>query len=99
MDITYQGKIGIKGLKLECTSLNLAINTIVVNNLTGDYKFTLKKFEAKPQGAVSLPIYEFLLDEGDLLVDDSIYALKKGDYLELLSDIADTTYYIEASSV
>ena len=41
------------------------------------------------------PIYEFTLDEGDSVRDTNPYVLLKGSYLQLISDVAGTTYYIK----
>jgi hypothetical protein len=42
-------------------------------------------------------MYRFELDAGDSIRDNEGYILSKGDYLELLSDAIDTTFYISAT--
>jgi hypothetical protein len=42
-------------------------------------------------------MYRFELDAGDSIRDNEQYILSKGDYLELLSDAVDTTFYISAT--
>ena len=94
MNVIYQGKVdAIDGTRIVCTTDKLTISSIVINNLDSNYIFTLNRFETGP-GIHSVPMYKFELDAGDSIRDNEGYILSKGDYLELLSDVIDTTFYI-----
>jgi len=48
-------------------------------------------------GIHKIPIYELSLDAGDSIRDTESYILFEGDYIQLISDVAGTTYYIRAT--
>jgi hypothetical protein len=97
INVIYQGKVDIvDGTRIVCTTNKLSITSIVINNLDSNYTFTLNRFETGP-GIHSVPMYRFELDAGDSIRDNEGYILSKGDYLELLSDAIDTTFYISGT--
>jgi hypothetical protein len=97
MNIIYQGKIALDGsTKITCTTTSLTIDTIIINNLDSNYVLNLNRFENGP-GIHVVPIYELSLDAGDSIRDTEQYILGKDDYIQLISDVADTTYYIKAT--
>jgi hypothetical protein len=97
MNIIYQGKIALDGsTKITCTTTSLTITTIIINNLGSNYVLNLNRFENGP-GIHVVPIYELSLDAGDSIRDTEQYILGKDDYIQLISDVADTTYYIKAT--
>ena len=97
MNIIYQGKIALDGsTKITCTTTSLTIDTIIINNLDSNYVLNLNRFENGP-GIHIVPIYELSLDAGDSIRDTEQYILGKDDYIQLISNVADTTYYIKAT--
>ena len=97
MNIIYQGKIALDGsTKITCTTTSLTIDTIIINNLDSNYVLNLNRFENGP-GIHVVPIYELSLDAGDSIRDTEQYILGKDDYIQLISDVPDTTYYIKAT--
>lgn len=95
MNVTFQGTLGsgCSGQRIVCTTTSLTINDISINNSSA-YTFTLNKFTSG-QGVIL--IYTFDLDAGDNVRDNETYILNNGDYLELISSIPGTTYYISAN--
>jgi hypothetical protein len=97
MEIVYQGKIALDGsTRITCTTTSLTITTIIINNLGSNYVLNFNRFENGP-GIHVVPIYELSLDAGDSIRDTEQYILGKDDYIQLISDVADTTYYIKAT--
>lgn len=97
MNIIYQGHVATDGsTKITCTTTSLVINTIIINNLDSNYVFTLNRFMTGP-GIHEVPIYEFTLDQGDSIRDLEIYSLDNGNYLQLISNVPGTTFYISAT--
>lgn len=97
MNIIYQGHVATDGsTKITCTTTSLVINSIIINNLDSNYVFTLNRFMTGP-GIHEVPIYEFTLDQGDSIRDLETYSLENGNYLQLISDVPGTTFYISAT--
>ena len=97
MNVVYQGRVETDGsTKIICTNTSLTINTIIINNLDSNYVFNLNRFETGP-GIHIVPIYELSLDAGDSIRDTESYILSNGDYMQLISDVPGTTYYIKAT--
>ncbi len=96
MNVIYQGKVALDGsTKIICTTTSLTITTIIINNLDSNYVLNFNRFENGP-GIHVVPIYELSLDAGDSIRDTEEYILGKDDYIQLISDVPDTTYYIKA---
>ena len=97
MEVIYQGNVALDcSTRITCTTTSLTINTIIINNLGSNYVFNLNRFETGP-GIHIVPIYELSLDAGDSIRDTESYMLSNGDYIQLISDVAGTTYYIRAT--
>ena len=97
MEVIYQGRVETDGsTKITCTTSSLTINTIVINNLDSNYIFNLNRFGTGP-GIHIIPIYELSLDAGDSIRDTESYVLYKNDYIQFISDVPGTTYYIKAT--
>jgi hypothetical protein len=98
MNVVYQGKVALDGsTRITCTGTSLLINVIIINNLDSNYIFSLHRFETGP-GIHNIPIYQFELNAGDSIRDTEGYLLSQGDYIELNSDVAETTFYISGVS-
>ncbi len=94
MDVVFQGKVELDGsTKIICTSGVLTITSIIINNLDSNYIFTLNRFEKGP-GIHLIPLYQFELDAGDSIRDLEEHKLSALDYLQLISDVPETTFYI-----
>lgn len=96
--LVFQGEIALDGsTKITSQGDKLIIDYIVVTNITGDYVFSLVKHM---QGTLfpDVTIYEFALEQGDVVRDDERYVLNKGNYIQLNSDIAGTTYHVTATA-
>jgi hypothetical protein len=97
MTVIFQGHVATDGsTKIICTSTSLVINSIIINNLDSAYVFNLNRFMIGP-GIHEIPIYEFTLDAGDSIRDLETYSLENGNYLQLISDVPGTTFYISAT--
>jgi hypothetical protein len=97
MEVIYQGHVATDGsTKIVCTTTSLTINTIIINNLDSNYVFNFNRFENGP-GIHLIPIYELSLDAGDSIRDTESYVLGKDDYIQFVSDVPGTTYYIKAT--
>jgi hypothetical protein len=100
--IFYQGEVQVNGsTKIVCTSTRLIILNIVINNLTSAYTFTLNRYKQKVNSEQKtslqeVPLYKFSLEEGDSIRDTNEYILETGDYIQLISDVPDTVFYINA---
>jgi hypothetical protein len=91
--VIYQGKVALDGSTKIFNASGITINTIIINNLDSNYVFTLNRFE-EGVGIHNVPIYKFELDAGDTIRDETEYKLSSSDYLQLISDVIGTTYYI-----
>lgn len=99
METIYQGHVAIDGsTKIVCTGTSLTINNIIINNLDSNYVFTFNRYMTGP-GIHEVPIYEFTLDQGDSIRDVEQYILEKGNYIQFISDVIGTTFYINATEV
>lgn len=97
MEVIYQGNVAIDcSTRITCTTTSLTITNIIINNLDSNYIFNLNRFMSGP-GIHKIPIYELSLDAGDSIRDGESYILFKGDYLQLVSNVPGTTYYIKAT--
>jgi hypothetical protein len=97
MEVTYQNKIATDGsTKILCTTESLVINSINITNLVSNFVITVNRYETGP-GIHLIPLYQYELDQGDVLKDNDSISLSKGDYLQLISDVPETTYYIRAT--
>ena len=97
MTVIFQGHVATDGsTKIICTSTSLVINSIIINNLDDAYVFNLNRYMTGP-GIHEVPIYEFRLAAGDSIRDLETYSLEKGNYLQLISDVPGTTFYISAT--
>jgi len=97
MEVIFQGHVATDGsTKITCTTTSLVINSIIINNLDANYVFNLNRFMTGP-GIHEVPIYEFTLDAGDSIRDLETYTLENGNYLQLISDVDGTTFYISAT--
>ena len=97
MEVVYQGHIATDGsTKITCTTTSLVINSIIINNIDNNYVFNLNRYMTGP-GIHEIPIYEFTLDAGDSIRDLETYSLNNGNYLQLISSVAGTTFYVSAT--
>jgi hypothetical protein len=97
MNVIFQGHVATDGsTKITCTTTSLVINSIIINNLDDAYVFNLNRYMTGP-GIHEVPIYEFTLDAGDSIRDLETYSLENGNYLQLISDVPGTTFYISAT--
>jgi len=97
MTVIFQGHVATDGsTKITCTTTSLVINSIIINNLDTAYVFNLNRYMTGP-GIHEVPIYEFTLDAGDSVRDLETYTLENGNYLQLISDVPGTTFYISAT--
>jgi len=97
MNIIFQGHVATDGsTKIVCTTTSLVINSIIINNLDANYVFNLNRYMTGP-GIHEVPIYEFTLDAGDSIRDLETYSLENGNYLQLISNVIGTTFYISAT--
>lgn len=97
MEVIYQGRVETDGsTKITCTTTSLTITNIVINNLDSNYILNFNRFSTAP-GIHAIPIYELSLDAGDSIRDTESYVLHTNDYIQLISDVPGTTYYIKAT--
>ena len=97
MEVIYQGHVATDGsTKIICTSTSLVINSIIINNIDNNYVFNLNRYMTGP-GIHEIPIYEFTLDAGDSIRDLETYSLDNGNYLQLISSVVGTTFYVSAT--
>ena len=97
MEVIYQGDVATDGsTRILCTTTSLTITNIVINNLGSNYVFNLNRINNN-SSLVTVPIYELSLDMGDSIQDTNIYTLYNSDYIQLISDVPGTTYYVKAT--
>ena len=97
MEIIYQGRVETDGsTRITCTTTSLTITNIVINNLDSNYIFNFNRFSTGP-GIHAIPIYELSLDAGDSIRDTESYVLHTNDYIQFISDVPGTTYYVRAT--
>ena len=97
MEVIYQGNVATDcSTKITCTTTSLTITNIIINNLDSNYVFNLNRFMSGP-GIHKIPIYELSLDAGDSIRDTNPYILYNSDYVQFISDVAGTTYYVKAT--
>ena len=96
MNLVFQGTINTSGgTQIDCAYDNMMISAMVFNNQTGNYTLTVKRLEIEA-GALETLLYKFELTNGDSVRDMTQYKMSKGDYINLESTQANTTYYISA---
>lgn len=99
MEVVYQGHIATDGsTKINCTTTSLTISAIIINNLDSNYIFNFNRFMTEP-GIHMIPIYELSLDAGDSIRDTQEYVLYNSNYIQFISDVPGTTYYVKATIV
>lgn len=97
MEVVYEGTVAIDGsTKIICNTSTLTIHSITINNITSAYTFTLNRLLTSSSTFPSL-VYDFDLDLGDSIRDTTQYDLIIGNCLQLISSVAGTTYYINAT--
>ncbi len=95
-EVTYQGEIALDGsTKIISTGTRLTVESISITNSTGDYVFTLRRY-LEDEVLQDALVYELTLEEGDTVKDTYRYILDKGNYIQLLSDIAGSIYHVTA---
>lgn len=95
----FQGHIATDGsTKIICTGSSMVIDTIIINNEDSNYVIEVSRFMAGP-GIHEVPIYTFLLDQGDTVRDTDEYILYTNNYIQLITDVPGTTYYISAIEI
>jgi hypothetical protein len=98
MEVVFQGDVATNGsTRIDCTSTSMVINSIIINNVTSNYVFTLNRFKTSPSVETDVLIYEFTLNTGETIRDTENYVLFRGNYLQFISDVAGTTYYVSAT--
>lgn len=99
MNVTFQGNVAINGTtKIFCSSESLSINNIVINNLTNvAYNVTVNIISVANN--IKTTLYTFDLDAGDTLRDNTLYVLNTEDYIQIISDVPGTTFYIGATQI
>jgi hypothetical protein len=96
MEVIFQGHVATDGsTRITCTTTSLVVNEIIINNPDNNYNITMSRYMTGP-GIHEVPIYEFALDLGDTVRDTEGYTLRKGNYLQLITNVTGTTYYISA---
>ena len=97
MEVVFEGSVATDGsTKIICTNSTLTIHSVTINNITSIYTFTLNRLLSASSTFPSL-VYNFDLDLGDSIRDTTQYDLITGNCLQLISDVAGTTYYINAT--
>lgn len=97
MEVIHQGRVETDGsTRITCTTTSLTINSIVINNLDSNYVFNFNRFGTGP-GIHIIPIYELSLNAGDSIRDTESYTLRKNEYIQFISNVIGTTYYIKAT--
>jgi hypothetical protein len=97
MEVIYQGNVATDGsTQIVCTATSMVVNEIIINNTDNNYNIIMNRFMTG-EGIHLIPIYEFALDLGDTVRDTEGYLLRKGNYLQLITNIIGTTYYISAT--
>lgn len=100
MEITYQGIVATDGsTKITCTGSKLTIHSIIINNGSLNYVLTYNRLSINLPTLTVVPIYELTLDAGDTIRDTEEYVLNPGEYIQLISDVAGTTYSITATAI
>lgn len=98
MKVVFQGNVATDGsTKIFCTTTSLNITNIIINNFSSNYIFTFNRFK-NDEPLVTVPIYELSLDAGDSIRDTQSYILYTFNYIQFISDVPGTTYYISAET-
>lgn len=92
----YQGNIRTDGsTKIICEDVSMTIININITNPTSISRLNVSKFMTG-DGIHEVPLYNFELMDGDVVTDNTPYILYLDSYLQLISDVVGTSYYIEA---
>jgi hypothetical protein len=95
MNIVYQGEIALDGSTIiKAENILITITNIIINNTSSAYTITVNR-NLDSEKQITL-LYTFSLDQGDTVRDTQLYALDPGDYIQLISNVAGTTYYINS---
>jgi hypothetical protein len=98
--VTFQGVVATDGsTKITCTTSTLTVDSIIVTNNSANYVLTYNRCSIDLPTITIVPIYELTLDSGDTVTDTEQYVLNTGEYIQLISDVAGTTYSITANVV
>jgi hypothetical protein len=99
MEIIYQGNVALDGsTRIICNQDTLVINTIIINNILSNYTFTLTR-NMTSSGIPEVLLYTFELQAEETLRDTETYTLNLNNFIELLSDVPGTTFYISATQI
>lgn len=100
-NIRYYGTVATDGsTKITCTTDTLTISKISINNILSNYTISVNLFIQEPLSVTNqIPVYTLNLNMGDNLRDFDGYLLNKGDYIQLITDVAGTKYQINAYSL
>lgn len=97
MNKIFQGIVALDGsTKIICTGSSLVIDTIIINNKDSNYIIEVSKF-MPGVGIHEVPIYKFTLDAGDTVRDTDKYILSTEGFIQLITNVQGTTYYINAT--
>ena len=97
MEVIFEGTVATDGsTKIICNASTLTIHSVTINNITSAYTFTLNRL-LTPSSTFPSLVYEFDLDLGDSVRDTTQYDLVTNNCLQLISSVAGTTYYINAT--
>jgi len=97
-NVRYYGTVATDGsTKITCTTETLNISKVIVNNIVSNYTITINLFIQEPLSVTNqIPVYTLNLDMGDNLRDFDGYLLNKGDYMQLITNVANTKYQVNA---
>ena len=99
MEVIYQGNVALDGsTRIICNSDTLVINTIIINNPISNYVFTLNRYMTA-SGISQVLLYNFELNAEETLRDTQTYTLNLNNFIELLSDVPGTTFYVSATEI
>ena len=99
MEVIYQGNVALDGsTRIIGNTGTLVINTIIINNPISNYVFTLNRYMTT-SGISQVLLYTFELNAEETLRDTQTYTLNLNNFIELLSDVPGTTFYISATEI
>jgi len=99
MEVIYQGNVALDGSTRIISNIGtLVINTIIINNPISNYVFTLNRYMTA-SGISQVLLYTFELNAEETLRDTQTYTLNLNNFIELISDVPGTTFYISATEI
>ena len=99
MNKIFQGNVAQDGsTKIICNGSSFVINMIVINNKNTNYTIEVSKF-LQGVGIHEIPIYKFNLNAGDTIRDTDQYILNTNEFIQLITNVPGTTYYINTTEV